>query len=249
MASAHAYPRRAVLLLPLAACAKPAVHTDVSYAGPSLPRPERILVYPLAVSPDDVQLDQGVLARLRRESSDVPLRAQEIAAARSASDAITQTVIKELRFYGLPAEYGGGTALPRHGASMLVKGQLVALNEGNRTRRTLIGLGAGRSSVSADAQLSYSEDGRPPRFLEELDATADSGRMPGMAETLGVGAAAGTLATAAAGGAALHGVSETSRASATGEAARLGKALARQIGLFCVSQRWLPASAVPAERL
>jgi hypothetical protein len=56
---------------------------------------------------------------------------------------------------------------------------------------------AGHSSVSADAQLLYSDDGRPPRFIEAIDATANSGRMPEMAETLGVGAAADRLGSAA----------------------------------------------------
>ncbi|MEJ0016578.1 MAG: DUF4410 domain-containing protein [Acetobacteraceae bacterium] len=251
MASPTIHSRRTMLLLPFAAvaCAKPAVQTVAGYTGPPLPYPARVLVYPLAVAPEDVQLDQGVTARLQRETSDVPLRAQEVAAARGASDAITQTLVKELRSYGLPADYAYGTALPPRGATMLIRGQLVALDEGNRTRRTLIGLGAGRSSVSADAQVLFSEDGRAPRFIEAMDATANSGRMPGMAETLGVGAAAGTLATSAAVGTGLHLVSETGRASDSGEATGLGKALARQIGRFCVAQGWIAPSAVPSGSL
>jgi hypothetical protein len=239
--------RRAVLLLPLiaAACARPTVQTAVGYAGPPLPYPAHIWVYPLAVSPQDVQLDSGVLSQLQQDTSGVPLQQQELAAARSASEAIARTAVQQLRSFGLPAEYAYVANLPQNGPTMLVRGQLVALNEGNRMRRTLIGLGAGRSSVSADAQVYFSENGAPPRFIEALDASASSGRMPGMAETLGVGAAAGHLATAAAVGTGLHVASEAGASSPTGESDRLGKSLAQQIGLFCIRQGWLPPSAVP----
>ena len=132
MASSPYCSRRSVLLLPLAAMAsaRPSVETVAGYAGPRLPYPQRILVYPLAVSPEEVQLDQGIVARLQRETSDVPLQQRELAAAQTAGAAITQTVVKELRGYGLPAEYAYGPTLPRSGSTLLVKGQLVALNEG-----------------------------------------------------------------------------------------------------------------------
>jgi hypothetical protein len=196
-----------------------------------------------------VQLDSGILAELQQDTSGVPLQQQEMDAARTASEAIARAAVQELRSYGLPAEYAYVAKLPQNGPTMLIQGQLVALNEGNRLRRTLIGLGAGRSSVSADAQVYFSENGAPARFIEALDATASSGRMPGMAETLGVGAAAGHLATAAAVGTGFHVVSETGASSPTGEAARLGKSLAQQISLFCIRQGWLPPSAVPTGAL
>ena len=44
-------------------------------------------------------------------------------------------------------------------------------------------------------------------------------------------------------------MSESERASDSGEATGLGKALARQIGLFGVRQGWLPPSAVPSPGL
>lgn len=38
--------------------------TEVSkYAGERLPKPERVLVYDLAVTPDEVKLDRGLSAR------------------------------------------------------------------------------------------------------------------------------------------------------------------------------------------
>jgi hypothetical protein len=68
-----------------------------------------------------------------------------------------------------------------------------------------------------------------------VDATANSGRVPGMAETLGVGAAADRLGSAPAIGGDLHVVSETGLL-ATRQATRLDKSLDRQIVHFCIRQ-------------
>ena len=36
---------------------------------------------------------------------------------------------------------------------MLIKGQLISIDEGNRTERVIVGLGAGRSDVRAQVQV------------------------------------------------------------------------------------------------
>jgi hypothetical protein len=150
----------------------------------------------------------------------------------------------KLRAYGLPVQQtasshaGGGNEVP-------AQGQIVSINEGNRTRHTLIGLGAGKSSVTADAQLHYvATASRAPRLLTGFEGAADSGRAPGMAETLGVGAAADRAAAAAGAGAGLHGVSEARRTGDEENAAHLADGLAKQIGALAISQGWIPPGSV-----
>lgn len=238
--------RRSSLLLGLAAasCSHPKVQEQAGYSGAPLMRPERVLVYRFAVTPEQVRLDQGVAARLQRAASDVPLQQQALEAAARVNDAIVRTLVTDLQSYGLPAAPADGPA-PPDVTALLVQGQLVSIDEGNRTRRTLIGLGAGRSMITADSQLVYSPRGAPPRLLRTFDASDDSGRMPGMAETMGASAAVGgSMAVATGVGAGAHAAGEMRHTSDVDDATRLAKGLAQRIGQVCVQQGWIPPTAL-----
>jgi hypothetical protein len=228
----------------LAGCSQAQVRTVGAYGGPPLPRPDHVLVGYFAVTPEQVRLDQGVSARVSRAAGDTPLTTQQWQAAQATQAALAEALVARLRTYGLPAEIEPDGQMPPPGTSMMVHGQIVAIDQGNRTRRTLIGLGAGKSSVSADAQLYYAVDRTAPRFLTAFEGKDDSGRAPGMAETLGAGAAAQRLATSAAVGGAMHAGLETRRTSDTSEATKLADGLAQRIGQFAASQGWIPPTAV-----
>ena len=103
----------------------------------------------------------------------------------------------------------------------------------------MIGLGAGKSQVSSSVQILYKPAGGAPQLVQSFDADADSGKAPGIAETAGVGAAAGSIATAAAVGGGLHAVSETKRASVSTDATHLADAVAKQIAQIGVDGGWL----------
>jgi hypothetical protein len=148
-----------------------------------------------------------------------------------------------LRGYGLPAELAGAYQGP--GTALLVRGQIVGIDQGNRTRRVLIGLGAGRSSVTADTQLYYLfAPQAPPRFLTAYEGEANSGRMPGAVGTIGAGAAAQRLETSAALTGGAHAYGESRKATDTAEADSLANVVAYQIGQFAVRQGWVSSSAV-----
>lgn len=230
------------VLLLLAACNQARVVEDQAYAGPTLPRPDRILIYDFAVAPQDVRLDQGIRARIMRVAGDQPPSATQMNAARKATRALTQELVKKLQGYGLPAEAAGPVAPT--GNNVTIQGQIVSVDQGNRTRRTLIGLGAGKSSIEADAQVFYLRAGNPPQLIESMEANADSGHAPGAAETMGAGAAAGHLATAAASTAGMHAINERRAAGDDDNAARIARGLALRFGQFSVRQGWIPPSAV-----
>ena len=50
--------------------------------------------------------------------------------------------------------------MPRPGRSLLVDGRLLAVDEGNRTQRTLIGFGRGQGRMEAEAGSTGSSPGR-----------------------------------------------------------------------------------------
>lgn len=234
----------AVLLV--AACNQARVVEDASYAGAALPRPDRILVYDFAAAPQDVRLDQGIRARIMRVAGDQPPSSQQMAAIRKTTSALTGELVRKLRDYGLPAEAAFTMVLT--GAStgniVTIQGQIVSVDEGNRTRRTLIGLGAGKSSVEADAQVFFHRGANPPQLIESMEANADSGHAPGAAETMGAGAAAGRLATATATTAGMHAVSERRSAGDDDNANRIARGLALKFGQFSARQGWIPANVV-----
>jgi hypothetical protein len=235
--------RAAVLALPAAACTQARIVEEQAYAGPRLPAPSRILVRDFAVSPADVQLDQGIRGRVEQTFSSASPDEQRLAAARAAASALAEALVQALRASpDLPVERVPPGAAPMPGRSLLVDGRLLAVDEGNRTQRVMIGFGRGESRMEAEAALFWIEPGAAPRRIEAFDGTTDSGRAPGMAASLGVGAAARRLATSAAVGGGAHAAIEGSRADDISEAQRIGTALGGKVKQFCVAQGWIAAS-------
>lgn len=231
-----------VFVAALAGCNQAHVQTVQSYLGPPLPRPDYVLVSYFSVNPDQVKLDQGIGARITRTASDQTPDSYAAQAALATQAALANQLVERLSHYGLPAQLA--TEPPPPGTSMLVQGQIVGIDQGNRTRRVLVGLGAGKSQVSADAQLFFASGSAPPRFLNAFQGTADSGHAPGAAETMGAGAVGDRLATSAVLTGATHTGAETRKTSDTSEAGRLADGLAKQIGQFAATQGWIPASAL-----
>ncbi|WP_447973698.1 hypothetical protein [Nitrospira sp. Kam-Ns4a] len=65
-------------------CATAKVETLKEYSGKDpLPRPTRVLVHDFAVSPDEVSLNSGPLARLARAFAEVPRRSSSRSDGRS----------------------------------------------------------------------------------------------------------------------------------------------------------------------
>ena len=204
-------------------------------------RPAQVVVYDFAVSPEQVTLDTGVGPRLMHHGETTStLQSQE---ARETQEALAETLAERLGAYGLPVTRMAAGAVPPPD-SLLVQGQIGSVNKGNRTRRVLIGFGAGKSNIDADSQLYYVTDPSRPVFLAAFNGSADSGRMPGAAETMGAGAAAQRLATSAAVSGATHAGAEARRTERAAIADKLADGLARKIGDYAAGQGWIMASAV-----
>jgi hypothetical protein len=204
-------------------------------------RPDRIFVSYFSL-PEQVRLDQGIGPRLMRASGDQSSATQEQQAARDTQAALTERLVDRLNKYGLPAEIA--TSSGGNAEGLLLQGQIVDIDQGNRTRRVLVGLGAGKSSISADAQLYSLSGTAPPRFMTAFEGKADSGNAPGAAETMGAGAAAQRVGTSAVLTGATHAGAETRRTTDTAEANELADAIALRIARFGVAQGWIPQTAL-----
>jgi hypothetical protein len=210
-----------------------------------LPRPDRILVYDFAVSPDEVKLDKGLSAELvqyyeqRKGSSRT---AEEMKVGHQVANVVADELVKRIRSYGLWAERAMGYPYGQ-GKVLMVKGQFMSIDEGNRTERVAIGLGAGRTDVQANVQL-YEITPQGMQRVDSLRGDAKSGYKPGMAEMMGVGAIAGHLLTSTLVSGALATGSEIGFATVEADGKRLADKIAQDLGNFFINQAWIPPDAV-----
>ncbi len=226
------------MLAPLIACAPTKVEPTQTYHGAALARPALVIVADFIATPDRVKLDSGLGARLRNAVSGTSAAAQQTEDDRKVAAAIATTLVAELEKLGFAAMRSNDPVADTGTNKLIVAGQILSIDEGNRLRRNVIGLGAGRSAVEARADIYYATGGGE-QLIESFAADAESGRKPGAAETMGVGAASGRIVESAAvgvGTSAAPGLSGDVAADGT----RLGQAIAKQLAQFFVSQGWIP---------
>jgi hypothetical protein len=233
--------RRALLALVVAAAALGCATTDVSptmqYSG-ALPRPDRILIFPFATSPEEVQLDWSPTAMATWKVQGISKDAERQKVAQAVSQALAKRLVEKVRGLGLPAELASEEVPAPAGAALAITGIFLAIDEGNRAERTVIGLGAGRSDVRTSVTVAeLMPEGR--RIVDQFDVDAKSGRKPGAAETMGMGAAAGTLAVSAAVTAAGTVASEAFGADVDADAERTAAKIASVLKSFFARQGWV----------
>jgi len=128
--------------------------------------------------------------------------------------------------------------IPFRGTQLLVKGQLVSIDQGNRTERVVIGLGAGRSDVQTHVQVFLDRAG-DDQDIEQLDISAKGSRKPGAAETLGVGALAGDLVVSGAITVAGTVASESFGGTVEADARRTAGKVVDELEAFFDRQGWI----------
>src|SRR5208283_3340362 len=109
----------------LAGCASTNVTSEKEYEG-FLPKPNEVLVYNFAVSPDEVELNSGLGADVEGlvSSSKTPRTDQELAVGHQVADALANHLVTEINALGLPARRASGPP-PAAGNPLLIKGQFV----------------------------------------------------------------------------------------------------------------------------
>lgn len=231
----------ACIILILTACAPTKVKT-LSETSVQMPRPDQIYVYEFAVSPDEVKLDRGISARIEEYVKKTPRTEEERAVGRAVASALAKHLVTDIQALGMPARLSSGN-LPLEGNILEIDGQFISIDEGNRTERVVIGLGAGRTNVKTLVQI-YDARGGKRALVNEFDADAKSGYKPGMAETMGAGAAAGHLGASAALSGALAVGSEEFSATVEDDAKRMAKSIEKELHKFFATQGWIPPDAV-----
>lgn len=204
-----------------------------------LPKPQVIVVEDFAVQAGEVTLDPGLSGTIDETlegNKRPPSSADEAKVGRQVADALAQKLVIEIQDMGFDAERGSG--LPAGVSSgLLITGQFVGVDQGNRTERVAIGLGAGRSDVRVRAQVFEATAGGKT-LVDEIEVDAKSGLQPGMAEMMGVGALAGHIVASTVVSGGLQAADESLGTSVVADSDRAAKGIAKQLSTFFAHQGW-----------
>src|SRR5260370_29805494 len=135
------------------------------------------------------------------------------------------------------------------GNFILVTGQLVDVDEGNRFTRVALGLGAGESRLASEVHVYRIVNGEKAEVLT-FTTQADSGKMPGVVPSLGAGEVILGPITA---------ISAIEDAVSSGQkiyssqieylASESGDQVARYLSQYSAQEGWIPRSNAESVRL
>jgi Domain of unknown function (DUF4410) len=226
-----------LFFLLIVGCAKTNVQDTYEIANTGMPTPNPVLIYNFAVSPEDIQQNSGIFAKIQRNIKNSDQTAEQNQLAREVSDAMATELTQKITALGLNAIRADQSLRVTPG-SILITGYFVNIDEGNQLRRNVIGLGMGKSSIDSKVSvLAPSPSGN--QELIAFDAHADSGDMPGAAVMGPAGAAAGAGTTAViATNAAMGGIKSYKSASAQ-QAKKMADKIAAQLAKYFAQQGWI----------
>jgi hypothetical protein len=216
-------------------------------AGPVL-RPGRVFVYDFSVTAADVSENQGFFAAVRNSLSDTTEYERVRAIGREVQTRMAEELVAGIRDLGLPAQRAPrGTPLPPD--AIAVAGLFLDVDEGNRLQRTVLGFGAGQSTVATRVEV-YAPAKSGPTKLLEFTTHADSGSTPGALITGGAGAAAsgGMTAGAAAANVGVSGV-KGYRSQVEQMASRSADQAVAYLSQYFARQGWIPQEKVKQAKM
>ncbi len=207
--------------------------------GRALDPPDRVVVKDFAYALDDVSLARGPGARISYDVETTAKTAEEIELGRRVAAALSVKLVEKLLDLGVNAQRFDGQ-YPPFDNIVIVEGQFTSIDRGSRLARVVIGFGFGKSDVRTHVQV-YQKTPSRRRLLQEFTTSATSSYAPGLVVGLGVGAAAGTLATAAVVSGGTNLANESYGADVEAGAERTATELVAKMKPFFIDQAWIPA--------
>ena len=205
-----------------------------------LPAPHQIVLHDLDVPTEIVVIDRstaanlhsnGPIARMKGNSGqeqDPAMVAQEVRSA------FSKTLLSDLDKTAIPVTAAPlGTDPDSPVGTLIIRGNFTALNQGDESKRIMIGLGRGASEAQAHVIISLLT-ANGPLLLSELNVDSKSGKKPGAAETMGVGSAAGSAAVSGA---------TDNKATVEGDSSRMAHAVAKELKNIMTAQQWIPSQS------
>jgi len=243
----------AALSMVLAGCAKAAltpesiVPPDPSLAYNAIEAeptpPAQVVVRDFTFVPAAVSENRSPLHRtidlVRSTSPDE----RRIAIGQKAAATLSKEIAKRLRKTGLEVvRIPDDQPMPARGNYLLVTGRLIDVDEGNRFERVGLGFGLGESRLASDVHVLRVVDGEKAEVLA-LTTYADSGKMPGIAASMGFGLfAVGPLTAIEAAQDAVSSGQKIYVSQIDYLAGETGNQLARYLSQYAAAEHWIPRS-------
>ncbi len=226
-----------LLAISLAAgCAQTNV-SDRSSTGVSavIAKPARVIVYDFASTPEAVPPDSAIAGLYRQRTT--PQTPEEIALGRSLGAKVSARLVEELNKNGIAATAAATGPVP-HPGDAVIRGDFDSIDKGNRTKRMLIGFGAGAAGLETLVEgYVVTTAGLVPLGSAQIETSG--GKMPGMLVPIGAGAAMGTVATSVAISGTANVLQELGPEGLDGAAKRTAKAIANVIVKAYKERGWL----------
>ncbi len=222
-------------LLLLAGCASTEVTNRQTYSGEKLARPDRIIVYDFAATPDEVPAESTLAAA--PPDATTPQTPKEIEEGRKLGAEVARQLVIDLQNMGLPAVQAEGQPPPRVG-DIVIKGSFVTVQEGSTGKRVLLGFGSGASDLKTVVE-GYQMTAQGLRKLGGGDVNSGGNKTPGMVVPLAVMAAtANPLGLIVVGGMKAYGEMSGS-STIEGRAKATADEIAAQLKTAAQKQGWI----------
>lgn len=172
--------------------------TEINRVGPDVvPRPDRVLVYDVAATLNEIPADSSLKPHASPRDEDQS--AKDIQVGHALGSQIAKELTTRLKDLGLPAVRATGGGNQERAGDLVIRGAFVEIDKGNMALRVLIGFGAGSNDLQTHFDVyQLTDNGRTQ--LGTAGIKAAGGHMPGMLLSMGIGgvvkglAVGGTLA-------------------------------------------------------
>jgi len=207
---------------------------DSRAVGERLPRPERIIVYDINATPDDVPPTSALTGRY--VAAKKPPSPEEVKLGRELGRLVADRLVESLRKMGMTAHRARQGPPPRVG-NLVLTGQFITIDEGDKTQRVTIGFGKGSSELKTHIEgYLVTHDGL--RLLGSRQVGAEGGKKPGMlAPTVGSIAMRNPVGLVV--GSAVNINKEASSETLEGAAERTADEIAKELEKIFRSKGWI----------
>jgi hypothetical protein len=234
----HAFSRATpwiLVLLVSAGCATTEVTDRQTYSGAKLARPDRIIVYDFAATPNEVPA--GSTLSSEPAAATAPQTKEDIEEGHKLAAEVAKQLVADLQEMGLPAVQAEGQPPPRVN-DIVIKGSFVTVQEGSTGKRLLIGFGSGGSELETVVE-GYQMTPQGLRKLGGGQVNSGGNKTPGLIVPLAVTAAtANPLGLIVVGGMKAYG--EVSGSSGVeGRAKATADEIAAQLKTAAEKQGWI----------
>ena len=224
-------------LLMLAACATTDVvgRESAMEPGERLARPQHIIVYDFASTPEEVASDSDAAAAASAPSE--PPSEEQIETGRKLGAEVAKDLVEEITDMGLPAVRAAD--LPQGAVGdIIIRGTFVSVDEGSALKRIVVGFGSGGAELKTLVE-GYVMTDRGLRKLGSGQIDSGGNKLPGVVLPLAVTIATANPIGLVVGGAVKATGELTGSSTIEGTGRRTAEMIAKELKVKFEEQGWI----------